>query len=99
MRRINKGPEPEELRRWKEMNAATPQNLTYANMPKRGAKSQMLVEQGYLCAYTMERIQGADDCQVEHIVPRSQLSQPPYNEIAYDNLLLASPATRLVTDH
>jgi len=40
MRRITKGQEPGELRRWKE--AEVPQNLTYDNMPKGEVKRQML---------------------------------------------------------
>ncbi len=91
MRRIAKGPEPEELRLWKEQNAEVPQNLTYANMPKTGVKRQMLAEQGYLCAYTMQRIPTVDDCQIEHVVPRSQAR---LLEIAYSNLLACAPSNR-----
>jgi len=92
MRRIIKGQEPEELRRWKEENTNTPQNLTYANMPKAGVKIQMLVEQGYLCAYTMQRILTPDDCHIEHVVPQSQQNQPPYLDINYSNMLACIPS-------
>jgi len=27
-------------------------------------------EQGYICAYTMQAMQMADDCHIEHVVPR-----------------------------
>lgn len=92
MRRIIKGQEPDELRLWKEENAASPQNLTYGNMPKAGVKPQMLVEQGYLCAYTMQRIQTVHDCHIEHIVPRSQRDQRPHLDLDYNNLLACIPS-------
>jgi uncharacterized protein (TIGR02646 family) len=91
MRRIVKGQEPEDLRVWKEQNAAVPQNLTYSNMPKAGVKSQMLVEQGYLCAYTMQRIATPDECHIEHIVPRSQ---DQLLQISYSNLVVCMPGNR-----
>ena len=91
MRRIIKGPEPEELRRWKDENAQVPQNLTFANMPKPGVKTQMLVEQGYICAYTMQQIATPDDCHIEHIVPQSQPGQDPLLKISYNNLLACAP--------
>ncbi len=90
MRRIIKGQEPEELRRWKE--AEVPQNLTYDNMPKAaksGVKCQMLAEQGYLCAYTMQRIPTPDGCHIEHVVPRNQ---DPLLQISYSNLLACTPS-------
>lgn len=93
MRRIIKDPEPERLRHWKEENAAVPQNLTYGNMPTAPVKLQMLAEQGYLCAYTMRRIQTIDDCHIEHIVPRNQPNQPPHLDINYTNLLACVPGT------
>jgi uncharacterized protein (TIGR02646 family) len=89
VRRILKGQEPEELRRWKEENAEVPQNLTYGNMPKVEVKRQMLTEQGYLCAYTMQRIPTPDDCQIEHVVPRSQ---DLLLQISYSNLLACAPS-------
>jgi uncharacterized protein (TIGR02646 family) len=91
MRRIVKGPEPEELRNWKEENAESPQNLTYNNMPTSGVKRQMLAEQGYLCAYTMQAIPALDDCHIEHVIPRNQPNQPPHLDIEYSNLLACIP--------
>lgn len=93
MRKIIKGQEPEELRRWKDDEV--PQNLTYANMPsaaKAGVKRQMLAEQGYLCAYTMQRIPTPDDCQIEHVVPQKQPNQAPHMDIEYSNLLACVPS-------
>jgi uncharacterized protein (TIGR02646 family) len=92
MRRITKGPEPEDLRCWKEENALTPQILVYSNMPKPKVKAWLLIEQGHLCAYTMQRISTVDDCHIEHIVPRSQPGQPEHLDITYDNLLACVPS-------
>lgn len=89
MRRILKGQEPEALRRWKEENTEVPQNLTYGNMPKAEVKLQMLAEQGYLCAYTMQSIPTPDDCHIEHIVPRNQ---DRTLQISYSNLLACAPS-------
>src|ERR1017187_10800417 len=92
MRRIIKGEEPAELRLWKEANTDTPQVLTYGNMPKPQVKLQMLIEQGYLCAYTMQRIESVDDCHIEHVVPRNQENQPEFTDINYNNLLACEPS-------
>lgn len=92
MRRIVKGEEPAELARWKKEEVDL--NLTYANIPKAvrtKIKSQMLMEQGYLCAYTMQQIPTQDDCQIEHVVPQSQ---NPYLQISYGNLLACAPSNR-----
>jgi uncharacterized protein (TIGR02646 family) len=89
MRRIIKGQEPEALRCWKDENAEVPQNLTYENMPKPAVKAQMLVEQGHLCGYTMQRIQTVDDCHIEHIKPQRQA---PDLIIDYNNLLACVPS-------
>ena len=91
MRRITKGPEPDVLRMWKEENAEAPQNLTYSNMPKPGVKSQMLEEQGYLCGYTMQRISAPEECQIEHVIPRSQNLAL---QIDYGNMLACYPSNR-----
>jgi uncharacterized protein (TIGR02646 family) len=97
MRRIVKGQEPEELRRWKEENAQIPENLKYdrGNWPTRAVKLQMLAEQGHLCAYTMQSIQTEDHCHIEHVVPQSQPNQAPYLDIDYNNLFACFPGDRL----
>ena len=89
MRRIIKGQEPAALRRWKDENAGVPQNLTYQNIPKPAVKAQMLVEQGYLCGYTMQRIPTVNDCHIEHVKPRNQA---PDLSIDYNNLLACVPS-------
>jgi hypothetical protein len=69
VRQIFKGEEPAELHRWKIENVETPQVLTYRNMPRAQVKNQMLREQCFLCAYTMQEISSSGDCHIEHIVP------------------------------
>lgn len=59
---------------------------------KAEVKRQMLVEQGYLCAYTMQRIPTPDDCQIEHVVPQKQPNQPPHMDIEYSNMLACVPS-------
>lgn len=94
MKRIVKGAEPEELRRWKEANAETPQNLIYQNMPTAPVKLQMLSEQGHLCAYTMQAIPTLDDCHIEHVIPQNQPNQTPHLDINCSNMLACVPGKK-----
>jgi uncharacterized protein (TIGR02646 family) len=94
MKLIIKGEEPQELRRWKQENAESPQNLTYRNMPTDQVKHQMLSEQGSLCAYTMQRIEGTEDCHIEHIVPQNQPHQPSNFDINYTNMVTCFPGNK-----
>jgi uncharacterized protein (TIGR02646 family) len=96
MKKIVKGQEPEALRLWREKNASIPENLKYdrGNWPTRAVKVQMLVEQGHLCAYTMQSIQTEDHCHIEHVIPQSQPGQPPHLDIDYRNLLACSPGNK-----
>jgi hypothetical protein len=55
----------------------------------------MLIEQGFLCAYTMQRIQGVDDCHIEHIIPQSQPPQSHGRDLDYANMLACFPGTQL----
>lgn len=94
MRRIVKGAEPEELRSWKDLNAASPQLLRYANLggaQTRAIRQQMLTEQGCLCAYTMQRIRNVDDCHIEHLVPQSQPPKSHDRDLEYTNMLACFP--------
>ena len=91
MRRITKGPEPIALRKWKKDNRAVPENLTYSALhgtETRAIRRQMLQEQGYLCAYTMQRIQTIDECHIEHLVPQTQDHD---SDLDYDNMLACFP--------
>ena len=93
MKKITKGPVPAALRAWREANEAILENLTYGRggWPSTSVRQSMLEEQGYLCAYTMQRIASTADCHTEHIVPQSQPNQPPYLDIDYSNLLACFP--------
>jgi uncharacterized protein (TIGR02646 family) len=98
MKRIVKGAEPEELSKWKEDNADVPQNLRYGSLHgnvTRAIRQQMLTEQGFICAYTMQRIQTADDCHLEHLVPQSQPPKSHDRDLEYTNMLACFPGTQL----
>ena len=59
MKFIVKGEEPSRLRKWREAQKSTPQNLRYINIPTDALKhlrDALIEEQGCLCAYTMMRI-------------------------------------------
>lgn len=97
MRQIVKGLEPDELRRWKEQNANVPQNLKYGSLHgpvKRAIRQQMLGEQGFLCAYTMQQIQDVDDCHLEHIVPQNQPPTSDERDLDYSNMLACFPGNQ-----
>lgn len=98
MRLIVKGAEPEELSRWKAANAEVPENLAYNALHGaeiRAIRNQMLIEQGHLCAYTMQRINSVDDCHIEHIVPQSQPPRSPERDLDYENMLACFPGRKV----
>ncbi|PIF34541.1 uncharacterized protein (TIGR02646 family) [Flavobacterium sp. 9] len=71
MRRIVKKGEPKELIDYKLSNKDVKKNLDYRYLgaKERGPlKETLIMEQGYLCAYTMKRI-SMDTCHIEHIKP------------------------------
>ena len=73
MKRINKSHQPQELQQWRAANVAMPQNLRYgrASFPMDAVLSALLHEQGYLCAYTLKRIDGVG-AHIEHLKPQSR---------------------------
>jgi uncharacterized protein (TIGR02646 family) len=75
MRSIKKSSEPSDLRKWKrDTQRNCSENLSYENLPgdvKNAVKTSLLKEQGYLCAYTMQRLQAVDDCHIEHVQPQN----------------------------
>lgn len=90
MRYIIKNREPILFTNWKRQNRIAPQNLTYdalGQVEKIAIKQTLLVEQGYLCAYTMKRIT-IDDCHIEHINPQSVY---PEQDIDYGNMIACFP--------
>jgi uncharacterized protein (TIGR02646 family) len=91
---IQKAAEPPRLRRWKKANAQAPEQLRYANVPgpaREELRNRLLREQGYLCAYTMRRIETISDGHIEHISPQSR---HPEKDVAYDNMLYCFPGAQ-----
>ena len=94
MKRIKRGEEPDALRMWKEDNRAVPENLVYDALhatETRAIREQMLREQGYICAYTMQRIETVEDCHIEHIVPQNQDHD---RDLDYGNMLACFPGVK-----
>ncbi|MDO5532734.1 retron system putative HNH endonuclease [Sutterella sp.] len=95
MRYIQKASkEPWDLAEWKASNAETSQLLTWRSMPgsvKKALRLFLLREQGFLCAYTMERI-SEENCHIEHFRPRSKY---PELQVDYWNLFACWPNPHL----
>ena len=95
MRHIHKGPEPLELRQWRDGQPVVDGNLLnchYTDMPsevKQAVRHNLLREQGYLCCYTGHRID-ENNCHIEHLKPQKLCSDG--EDIEYGNLLAAYPA-------
>ncbi|PUE35105.1 retron system putative HNH endonuclease [Limnohabitans sp. Jir72] len=72
MRWIQKGNECAALTQWRTANAAVPQNLEYGNggFPNEEVVAALLIEQGYLCAYTLKLICEAS-AHIEHVRPQT----------------------------
>lgn len=72
MRWIQKGNECEALTQWRIANAAVPQNLEYGagGFPNEEVVAALLMEQGYLCAYTLKLIDEAS-AHIEHVKPQT----------------------------
>lgn len=105
MRSIKKGAEPRELIDWRKENKETPQNLFYgrgSSFPGEPVRKSLLREQFHLCAYTLRRLQTADECaakgqqmvfscHIEHILPQEK---HPAQGIAYDNMVACYPPSQ-----
>ncbi len=103
MKRIVKGAQAPTLTNWYAVNAALPQNLTYgtAGFPIAAVLNGLLIEQGYVCAYTLLRI-GDTTAHIEHLKPqtrcrsedadRTGANLPVQREdIAWSNMVACSP--------
>ncbi len=91
MKRVIKGKEPPALTAWKAENHDSPQNLVYGNLPGKvldNIKEQMLKEQGYLCGYTMRRLNAVTECHLEHIEPQNASTR----DLDYANMLACFPS-------
>ncbi len=94
MKFIRKAAEPPLLRRWKNANAGAAHQLNYANIPgpaREELRIRLLLEQGYLCAYTMRRIEAIGNGHVEHILPQSR---HPEKDVDYDNIVFCFPGAQ-----
>jgi len=97
MRHIVKGDEPKALRDWKRENRETTHVLTYDNCPKKNEiRLALLIEQGFLCAYTMRAIPTPRDAHIEHVRPRWK-----YREfsIEYANMVACCPGDGIHLDY
>lgn len=105
MRSITKGPQPEELIRWRADNAAFPQNLVYGagGFPSEAVRRSLLAEQFHLCAYTLRQLktaaqceaQGGDtraSCHIEHLLP--QCRKVADEDIDYQNMVACYPPSQ-----
>lgn len=90
MRKIEKRGEPKELSQWRAVNRGNP-NFGYALIGselRELLKQQMLEEQGYLCAYTGQRI-SAVSAHLEHLQPQAHCTLA--QEVDYQNLVACYP--------
>ncbi len=100
MRFIRKQAEPLELKAWKQQQAQdSPQNLNYKYLPteiKNITKARLLEEQGFLCAYTMQRLEirlldggiSKADCHIEHVLAQKT---SPGQDLDYRNMAACFP--------
>lgn len=92
MRSIAKQGAPMTLQNWvREMQRNAPHNLSYGNLPtavKDEVKQALLIEQGHLCAYTLRRIDGIEDCHIEHVEPQNTT---PESDLDYSNMAACVP--------
>lgn len=82
---ISKGKEPPKLTKYKKTPEASYKGFSKAN-GKEDVQIALLEEQGYLCAYCMQRI-NLDSIRIEHQVPQSDETQGKSLELSYDNML------------
>jgi uncharacterized protein (TIGR02646 family) len=103
MRYISENQPPPELILWLREQRKAGVNLRYDDLSpveinseqrdvRKAIVEQRLKDQGYLCAYTMLRIE-ADSCHVEHIYPRtlSYAEGDPEKTVEYTNIVACYP--------
>jgi uncharacterized protein (TIGR02646 family) len=91
VRFIRKGNEPKALSEWKRANRGLPDGSAFEAIPngvKAVLRDEMRREQGFLCAYTMTRVDGPEGSHIEHIQP--QLMRPD-RATDYQNMVLCFP--------
>ena len=91
MRRISKTHSPQKLKAWCDENKDT--NHAYTDLVGTKAhidlKSQLLEEQGWLCAYTGRSID-RDTSHIEHLKPREACGE--WEDVEYKNVVACFPA-------
>ena len=87
---IKKGATPEALIQYKKTPGAD-----FNGMPKDEVRQALLIEQGYLCAYCMQRLNSdGTETKIEHYYPRKPVNDEDGGETArrkeleYSNMLL-----------
>lgn len=90
MKKIVKQTQPTELQQWRANNTKIPENLKYGcgGFPKGAVLNALLVEQGFLCAYTLLKI-SSDKAHVEHVKPQSQCDHG--EDVAWNNMVACFP--------
>jgi len=90
MKKIAKQAQPTELQQWRSNNAGVPENLKYGcgGFPKEVVLNALLVEQGFLCAYTLLKISAAK-AHIEHVKPQTQCQNG--EDVAWDNMVACFP--------
>lgn len=92
MRSIAKQGPPRALNSWaRDQQREAPHNLSYGSLPtavKDEVKLALLVEQMYLCAYTLRKLSGIEDCHIEHVEPQNAA---PGKDLDYANMAACVP--------
>ncbi|MBS3201618.1 HNH endonuclease [Turicibacter bilis] len=76
---IKKGPVPAFLKKYRKESIF--EELSTAD--KDSLRTELLKEQGYICAYCMKRINDYKDTKIEHYQPRNST-----NQLQYSNLMI-----------
>lgn len=93
MKFIRKGKEPSALRAWRLKQKSSPQNLVYEAIDGDAlgkVREALLLEQGYLCAYTMLRIASPNDGHLEHIIAQSKSHGSDWS-VRFSNMVYCHP--------
>lgn len=102
MKFIDKRAHQNELEQFKhEMREDINLGYSHPGFPRQAVIATLLEDQGFLCAYTMQKI-GSDSCHIEHFKPQCDCrkkdqeliengAQPLHEDIAWHNLFACYP--------
>ncbi|OWP86715.1 hypothetical protein BWK60_07400 [Flavobacterium covae] len=100
MKRIIKGNEPASFIKFKQDNAKAGVTIRYNDdlheSERKPIKEALLNEQGFICAYTLKRID-LDSCHIEHLKPeelcRKQMKEgiETVSDLDYSNMVACFP--------